>query len=90
MLGAHGVQFVLHLHILGSINGELQSHVLQSLCDDDTAIESNIAALAVISAYSGSFALGGREVERGVVGLTGKLHIATFLDGEGLQGDDGQ
>ena len=87
---AHRVELALHLGILWGFDDEHQAHVLQRLGDDHAAVEQHAAALTIFRTHGGTMALGGRDVQRGIAGLAGELHVAALLQREGLQRDDGQ
>ena len=90
LLHTHGCQLVLDTHVIGGIEGKLQSHVSKGLSHLHTTLEVDTAATGGLCTYEGFHLLSGSEVEAGIHDVAIKLNITSFLDGEGLEGDDGQ
>ena len=90
VFSGHTCQFVLHGHVLGCLDGELQSHVLECAGDSQSYVEQHAAARPVGIAYAGFRLFGCRYVECGVGGFAGKFHIASLLEVECLEWDDRQ
>ena len=90
MLDAHGLQLAVQLHVLGGIEGELQSHVVERPGNLDTTVEGHAAPYPAVVRHSSLGALGSGNVECGVHGFASELDIGAVLDGEGLQRNDRQ
>jgi hypothetical protein len=57
--------------------------------DDDATVEKGTAGLPTVAADGSLHLLRGGDVELGVRRVTSELHVATILDGECFQWDDG-
>ena len=80
----------MQCHILRRIECELQSHVVQRLGDNHAAFEVHAAPHSIGIRHSGLGLLRGRDVQRRIHRVARKLNIASILNGEGLQRDDGE
>ena len=90
LLDTQGLQLAMQLHIFGSIEGELQSHVLQSLGDDDATVEIDTTPYPIVARYGSFSTFGGSNVQRRIHQVARELNIRTILDGKRLQRNDGQ
>ena len=80
----------MQLHVLGSVQRKLQTHIVERLGNLDSAVEVDTSSYTVGVSNIGLDTLCGRDVQRGVHGVACKLHIASVLNGEGLQRDERQ
>ena len=80
----------MQLHILGGIDDELQTHIVERLGDDDATDEVDRAPHLTGRADRRLGLLGGGNVQRGVHHLARKLDIRAVLDGKRLQRNDRQ
>ena len=88
-LHAHRRQLVLHRHVLGRVERELQPHVAQGPGDLHTAVEHH-AAVASSLRHESLHPLRGGDVQSRVHDVAREFHIASLADGEGLQRYHGQ
>ena len=89
VLGTHALQLFLQLLVLG-IEDELKAHVVKRLGDYHAALEGLALPYSLVVRHGCLHYLRCRDVKPRVHGVAGELNIAAFLDGEGLQRDDGQ
>ena len=75
--------------VFGCVECELESHVLQCLCDDDARDELHASSHSVSSCHRGLCLFLGGDVELRVHYVAVELEIATVLYGEGLERNDG-
>ena len=90
LFATHGLQLAVDHHVLGGVEGELHTHVVERLGDLHTAVEIDATSHTAGAGNGGLGALGGGDVERGVHGVASELDIRAVLNGECLQRDDGQ
>ena len=90
LFGRHRSEVGIEGIILRGLDDELQTHIVERLCNDDTTVEYYASACADIVSDGGFGTLGGGDVQPRVHRVARELHIAAVLDGEGLQRDDGQ
>ena len=87
LLLAHGVQFVLHGHVRRCRDGEPQSHLLQRVADNHTAVEIDTTALLARS-DTRLGALCGSDVEPRIHRVARELYVTAVLYGERLERND--
>ena len=90
LFDTHRQQLAVQLHVLGSIEHKLHTHIVEGLGDDDTTVEDDAAPIAVGIVHTGLGALRGLDVQRRIHRLARKLNIRTILDDERLERNDRQ
>ena len=76
--------------ILWRIDGKLESHIVQSLSDDNTTIELYSTTCAQLVGYIRFNTFGGSDVQLRIHRIACKLYVATLLHRKGLKRDDRQ
>ena len=90
LLITHGVQLCVDLCILGCLDDELESHVVEGLGDLYTTIEGHTPGGTALIAHSGFRVLCGCDVQLRIHRIASKLYVTAFRYGKGLQRNDGQ
>ena len=72
-------------HILGSIERELQSHIVERPCYHHSTLEVHSPALLSVGAHRGPRLLSGCDVQFRVHHISRELYVAAVLYGEGLE-----
>ena len=83
-------QFVVHLLVVGCVDGKLQSHVLQRLGYHDTTLECNAAAGSAVIGHGCLVLFCGGDVESRIHRVAREFGIAAVLDGKCLERNYGQ
>ena len=86
----HGRQFVLDGHIIRSVKGKFQSHIVERLGHLYTTLEVYTAATCRLGSHKCLHLFGSSQIETRIHDITRKFNVASLLDGECLEGDDRQ
>ena len=84
-LHTHSRELVLNRHVVGSIERELQSHVVESLCHFHSTVERHTSTASAFRRDESFYALGSSEIESRIHHVARKLHITALSDGECLE-----
>ena len=89
-LDAHGGELNLHLGVFGCIDEELYAHVAERLGELDAYVKDYHAADIVVAGDGCLGALGGGDIEDGVVDVAVEEDVVALGEGEGLEWDEGE